>query len=143
LEFAAKLAALDKLAGLVDGDDNEQDDSNGGDRNKKRKGKRTRQRDLRKAPIDEERLEITDPVLEGKAERIGAEESCELVWRRGGFVRLVIARIKYRTPITTEVSTSATSAGTVTSATSADTVTSATSADTAASATSTDTAASA
>src|SRR5438094_544246 len=81
-----------------DGDDNEDGDGNGAGGDRKKKRKDTRQRDLRKVPIGEERLEIPDPVWEGKAERIGAEESCELVWRRGGFVRLVIARIKYRTP---------------------------------------------
>src|SRR5215510_12024499 len=55
LEFAAKLAALDKLAGLVDGDGNEEADGNGDgdDRKKTGKGKGTRQRDLRKAPIGE------------------------------------------------------------------------------------------
>lgn len=104
LEFAAKLAALDALAGLVaDDGDGDGDGAAGGEgsgsgssrRRKKHKGHG--RRDLRKAPIGEERLEITDPRWEGQAERIGAEESCELVWRRGGFVRLVIARIKYRT----------------------------------------------
>jgi hypothetical protein len=97
LEFASKLAALDALAGLVAGEeaDDPDDDGSSGRRKKKRRKGHGR-RDLHKVPIGEERLEITDPDLEGKAERIGAEESCELVWRRGGFVRLVIARIKYR-----------------------------------------------
>jgi len=147
LEFAAKLAALDKLAGLVDGDgdDNEDGDGNGAGGDRKKKRKDTRQRDLRKAPIGEERLEIPDPVWEGKAERIGAEESCELVWRRGGFVRLVIARIKYRTPKNaSDTAASTTSADAAASATSADTTAaSAISADTGASVTSADTAASA
>jgi transposase len=144
LEFAAKLAALDKLAGLVDGDGNEEGDESGGDHTKKPKGKRPRQRDLRKAPIGEERLEIPDPVWEGKAERIGAdEESCELVWRRGGFVRLVIARIKYRPPqVTTGVSAGATGVDLAASAAGTDLAASATGIDTAASTTSINTAAS-
>lgn len=43
-------------------------------------------------------------LLEGKAARIGTEESIELRWKRGGFVRLVLVRIKYdvSTPATIE-----------------------------------------
>jgi hypothetical protein len=95
LEFAAKLAALDALAGGTTADDI--DDAHG---HASRRRRSTGRRDLRQAPIGEERLEIIDPDLEGVVERIGAEESCELVWRRGGFVRLVIARIKYRASAT-------------------------------------------
>jgi transposase len=54
-------------------------------------------RRLRDLPIDEERVEITDPALEGKAERAGFEESYKLGWRKGGPVRIVVARAKYRT----------------------------------------------
>ena len=98
LEFAAKLAALDALAGRVASDDGGSPSPTGPAAGRgKRKGKG--RRDLRKAPVGEERLEVTDPVLEGKATRIGFEESSQLVWRRGGFVRLVIARVKYRTDI--------------------------------------------
>ena len=139
LEFAAKLAALDKLAGLVHGDGSEEgDEARGGDdRTKKGKVARPRQRDLRKVPIGEERLEIPDPFWEGKAERIGAdEESCELVWRRGGFVRLVIARIKYRTPkVAASISASTTGAETTARATGIDTTASPTGPDITASAT--------
>ena len=47
------------------------------------------------------RAEVADPVfdelvLNGKAERIGFEESYKLAWQRGGHRRLVIARVKYR-----------------------------------------------
>jgi transposase len=53
-------------------------------------------------PLEERRVEIEDPVLErlvveGKAERIGHEESYKLAWQRGGMRRLTIARVKYRT----------------------------------------------
>jgi hypothetical protein len=98
LEFAAKLAALDALSGATTDDPIEDPAQNGSSSRQRRKP--TGRRDLRQAPIGEERLEITDPDLEGLVERIGAEESCELVWRRGGFVRLVIARIKYRATAT-------------------------------------------
>lgn len=90
LEFAAKLAALDELAGKVEDDDDEPKR----ERDKGKKRKRGR-RDLRLLDLPEERIEILDPLLEGKAARIGTEESCELRWKRGGFVRVVFVRIKY------------------------------------------------
>jgi len=65
--------------------------------------KPTGRRDLRTLPIAEERLELLDPELEGKAERIGFEESIMLGWRKGGPVRFIEARAKYRT--TTEQGT--------------------------------------
>ncbi len=53
-------------------------------------------RDLRDIELPEQRIELLDPDLEGKAERIGYEESRTLMWRRAGHTRLVIARAKYR-----------------------------------------------
>jgi transposase len=76
----------------------------------KTKHKPTGRRDLRALPIDEERLELFDPELEGKAERIGFEESVLLQWRKGGMVRVVVARAKYRVrtePDTAEIVTTA------------------------------------
>jgi transposase len=61
------------------------------------KSKPKGRRDARSLPIPEERHEITDPALEGKAERVGFEESIQLAWRKGGPVRIVVARAKYRT----------------------------------------------
>jgi transposase len=46
--------------------------------------------------MPEERVEITDPALEGTAERIGFEESYKLGHRRGGPIRIVMARAKYK-----------------------------------------------
>jgi transposase len=43
-----------------------------------------------------ERVELTDPALEGTAERIGFEESYKLGYRRGGPVKVVIARATYK-----------------------------------------------
>jgi transposase len=54
-------------------------------------------RDVSALPLTEERHELLDPALEGKAECIGFEESYQLGWRKGGPVRIVIARAKYRT----------------------------------------------
>ena len=68
-----------------------------GDEPDKPKAKPKGRRDVRSLPIPEERHELVDPALEGKAERIGFEESSQLGWRKGGPVRIVIARAKYKT----------------------------------------------
>ncbi len=103
LEFAAKLAELDRLCGtLGPATGNEASDRNGSKappRDPKKKP--TGRHDLRKAALEEERIEIPDPLFEqlvtnGKAERIGHEESCKLAWKRGGLRRLVLVRVKYR-----------------------------------------------
>ena len=93
LEFAAKLAALDELAGKVDDEDEEAGEAPKPERDKSKK--KHGRRDLRLFDLPEERIEIPDPLLEGKAARIGTEESIELKWKRGGFVRVVLVRIKY------------------------------------------------
>jgi transposase len=100
LEFAQKLAALDELAGKIDGL-GAGPGHGGGAAGGGTKKKPTGRRDLSKANIPEERVEIGDPVFddlvrEGKAERIGFEVSYKLAWQRGGHRRLVIARVKYR-----------------------------------------------
>jgi len=105
LEFAQKLSALDALSGRL----GEQPmspatgtgTSVGGDGKPTGKKKPKGRRDLREANLPEVRVEIGDPVFdklvdEGKAERIGFEESYKLAWQRGGHRRLVIARAKYR-----------------------------------------------
>jgi hypothetical protein len=104
LEFATKLAALDALAGQVADDGEASDDDPGAAdpdprKDKKKKKKRTGRRNLRLLDLPEERVEVPDPQFEGKAARVGTEESYQLRWRRGGFVRLVIVRIKYVTTV--------------------------------------------
>lgn len=106
LEFAAKKTELAALAGQlgaaaavdtaeeVDHDDAEGEA--GDDAQPRRRSRPAGRRDVRHAPIDEERVELLDPELEGKAERIGFEESCRLGWRKPGLVRIVVARAKYR-----------------------------------------------
>jgi transposase len=101
MEFAQKLAALDELAGTID-DLGPGSGPAGGAAGSGLKKKSTGRRDLSKANIPEERVEISDPVFDdlvraGKAERIGFEESYKLAWQRGGHLRLLIARVKYRT----------------------------------------------
>lgn len=57
---------------------------------------RSGRRDLFDEDLPEERIEICDPGLEGKAERIGFEESCRYSYRRASAVRVVVARVKYK-----------------------------------------------
>ena len=90
LEFAAK---LEELAGLSRQAEEEIGEEPVGKR--KRRGQGGGRRDLRLIDAPEERLEIIDPLLEGKAARVGAEESILVRWKRAGFVKLIVARIKY------------------------------------------------
>ena len=97
LEFAAKLAALDQVGlslGLPAATEPADDDA-GGTRKPRAGSRPTGRRDLATATLPEERIELLDPVLEGHAERIGWEVSHRLSWRRGGYVRVEVARAKY------------------------------------------------
>lgn len=109
LEFAQKLRELDELAGttgpaeaVAEGDtapDSQDDD--GKAKPSPARSKPTGRRNLRNAPMEQERIEIPDElfeelVAEGKAERIGFEESYKVAWKRGGLRRIVVARAKYR-----------------------------------------------
>jgi len=100
IEFAETKAKLDLLAkelGAGDltegasGNDNDNDASAGNDNGRPARTKKTStgRRDIRLLDIPEERVEILDPALEGKAERIGFEESCLFGRRRGGTIRIV------------------------------------------------------
>lgn len=98
LEFAATLAALDRLGGAPPSAAGPQTDQPAP---AKRKRKPTGRRDLKDLALEEERVELADELFEklvadGQAERIGFEESCKIAWKRGGMRRLVVARVKYR-----------------------------------------------
>ena len=74
MEFAEKLRELDKLAGTLDKDDEDSAESDDGDNTKKKKRTSTGRRNLKNLPLEEERVEISDPLYEelvaaGKAER--------------------------------------------------------------------------
>jgi len=45
------------------------------------------------------RVELPDPLFEGKLERIGVEETSRVAFERGGYRRLVVARIVYKKPV--------------------------------------------
>ena len=99
LEFAAKLAELDVLSkrlqpvpawmmATVPGESS-------GDANPPAKKKKTGgRRDVRELELDEVRIELADPVMGEVTTQLGYEESCQLAWRKGGFVRIVVARRK-------------------------------------------------
>jgi transposase len=90
LEFAAKLAELDQKSRKAEEEIGEKPE-----RDRKKRKPPSGRRDLSQVDLPEERVEIPDLVLEGKAKRIGSEDSIAVRWKRGGFVRLVLARIKY------------------------------------------------
>jgi transposase len=77
---------------------------------RKPRPKPTGRRNLADEDLPTERIEILDPALEGQVERIGFEESSKVQYRRGGSVRVVIARATYKTepaPMSTNASPTA------------------------------------
>ena len=107
LEFAEKFAALEAMAetlGMGAEKEAEEDVPPAQDSSKPPRGPRATpkgRRNLFRLDLEEARIELDDPVFEalvedGKAERIGFEESAKLAWQRAGLRRLVTARRKYR-----------------------------------------------
>ena len=73
----------------------------GGETGNKPKPKRKRgRRNLEESDLPVERIELTDPAREGTDERISFEESSRLGYRRGGPIRVVIARAIYKVEAT-------------------------------------------
>ena len=100
LEFKEKLHALEEMAGTLGiPGPSEEDKPNPKDPSKR---KPTGRRNLRELGLEEQRLELTDPIFdglvaEGKAKLIKFEESSRLAWARGGMRVLVVARAVYET----------------------------------------------
>lgn len=110
LEFAATLAKLDELADLEKlreqlKSENEESGGQGGSKpsGTKKQGGRC---GLRKI-VGEERIDVSNPVYEGKVERLSIEESSQVMWRRGGLVRVIFERVKYKTTSPADESASA------------------------------------
>jgi transposase len=107
LEFEAKMRELEQTAGTLGiGTERPASDKtpacDGKPRGKRTNNSGTGRRDLRALPLEEERIEISDPhleklVAEGKVKRHGFDESCKLGHRRASKVRIVIARVRYKT----------------------------------------------
>jgi len=105
LAFDVLFAQVQQLEKAIEQAEGNQDDArtkdDQGDPKKKKKPKG--RRDLSKAAnLPERRIEILNPDLEGKVERIGFEESFRLGYERGGMRRIVVARAVYRTIESTE-----------------------------------------
>ena len=104
LEFAETQAKLDALAKQIEdapaaplAGNATSDPATPPSSGAKPRPKPTGRRNLADEDLPEERIEILDPALEGTAERIDFEESSKLKYRRGGHVRVVVARAKYKT----------------------------------------------
>lgn len=103
IEFAETTARLEKLAREINADTDasgaaeQSGDSSGRPSGKRRTSRGSGRPNLRALGLPEERVEILDEELEGKAERIGFEETCLLGRRRVGTFVVVVARAKYKT----------------------------------------------
>ena len=89
-----QVAGLKNALDAIDAANANAHKDDGGDKKKRRRT--TGRRDLSKTPLPVERVEIVDPTLEGRAKRIGVEESHSVYFRRGGRVRVVLARVVYK-----------------------------------------------
>jgi len=104
MEFAETTAKLKKLAQELgedtgapsDGGSESTSDDNNGRPSGKRTSKGSGRPNLRALGLPEERVEILDDELEGKAERIGFEETYLLGRRRVGTFLIVLARATYK-----------------------------------------------
>ena len=112
MEFAQTRAKLDALAMQVGTDAVNQDATAAADTppgappTSRQRAKPTGRRNLADCDLPEERVEILDPALDSVAERIGFEESSKVKYRRGGMVRVVVARATYRSAVQGAPSTS-------------------------------------
>jgi transposase len=114
LEFAQTQARLDALAAQLDDEDaaapsatDAAVDPAAPPPSSKPRPKPTGRRNLADEDLPEERVEILNPALEGHVERIGFEQSSKLRYRRGGHVRVIVARAKYKSepPVSPERTT--------------------------------------
>lgn len=100
-KLLAETQAIEKVLGVTSGaaDGDEDDDARDKPKNKRRPRTGpppTGRRKLEESGLPEVRVELADPELEGKAERIGTEESSRVAYERGGYRRLVLVRIVYK-----------------------------------------------
>ena len=103
MEFAETTAKLRKLAkelgedsAAPDADGDSSNDNDGRPSGKRRTSKGSGRPNLRALGLPEERVELLDDELEGKAERIGFEETILLGRRRVGTFLVVLARATYK-----------------------------------------------
>ncbi|WP_394838652.1 hypothetical protein LVJ94_17325 [Pendulispora rubella] len=100
MEFAHKRKELQKLTELLSGasdilartDQDELTPPASAGATPKSKGRGRGRRNLCELDMAEERCEVHDPGLQGNAEIIGLDESVQIGYRKGTFVRFIIAR---------------------------------------------------
>ncbi len=85
-------------------DDNDADSATPDKKKKRRRtgAPPTGRRDVEKMDLPVVRVEVLDPELEGKAERIGVEEHARVGYERGGYRRVVVVRFVYKDATTTD-----------------------------------------
>jgi transposase len=90
---------LDAAGGAEDDDNGKEDDATAKPKDERRRRTGpppTGRRKLDESDLPLVRVELPDPLLEGKAERIGVDETSRVAYERGGYRRLVVARIVYK-----------------------------------------------
>jgi transposase len=88
---------LDAAGAAENGNDDDNDDASPEPKEKRRRQTLpTGRRNLDESGLPEVRVEIPDPELEGKAERMGVETTSLVAYERGGHRRLVLERIVYK-----------------------------------------------
>ena len=109
LAFDKLLAETQAIEKVLDAARGAEDDGGDDAPTKPEKKKRARsgppptgRRDLDESGLPEVRVEVPDPEFEGKAPRIGVEESSRVAYERGGYRRLVIERIVYKKSVPDE-----------------------------------------
>lgn len=107
LAFDKLLAETQALEKALDAADDTADEDGSGEEDdaaSKPEGKGRRQtgasptgrRKLDETLLPVVRVEVPDPELEGKVERIGVDETSRVAFERGGYRRLVLARVVYK-----------------------------------------------
>jgi hypothetical protein len=90
LAFDSMFAKVEQLAKQLDAATGSAGGDGGGSNKKNQKS--TGRRDLAETDLPVVRVEVLDPELEGKATRVGFEETSHLGYERGGPRRVVVAR---------------------------------------------------
>lgn len=100
-KLLAETQALEKVldaAGAIE-DGSEDDDAPSTPKRKRRRRSGpppTGRRNLEASELPEVRVELPDPELEGRVERIGVETTSRVIYERGGYRHLVVARVVYK-----------------------------------------------
>ncbi len=95
-QLSAEANALAKVLEGMEKDDGDDEPPPSKKGRKKSTTKPTGRRRLSDCDLPEVRVEVPDPELEGKFERIGFDESSRVAYERGGHRRVVCARVVYK-----------------------------------------------